>query len=73
MSLILAKFRRHQLDAQTARAVDDAVKHDKPVAIEPGSPAGRRLLRGVPVAGAASGTSPGTDPLHELLEKERKR
>lgn len=30
-----------------------------------------RRLRGIPVAGGACGTSPGTDPLTELLRKER--
>lgn len=69
--MLLARFRRITLDLQAAAAVDQAIKHNQPPPILPGSPAGRILLRGIPVAGAATGTSPGTDPLRALLDKER--
>lgn len=33
-------------------------------------PGDSRRLRGIPVAGGACGTSPGTDPLHEAIRRE---
>lgn len=36
------------------------------------APGDRRKLRGIPVAGGACGTSPGTDPLAALIAKERR-
>ncbi len=38
-------------------------------AVDPSSPAGKRALRGIPVVGGTSGTQPGTDPLHAVLDK----
>lgn len=73
MSFPLPRYLAITNDINTHHAIEHAVKVEKPIQIEPSSPAGRRLLRGVPVAGAASGTSPGTDPLFALLEKERIR
>ena len=36
-------------------------------------PGDKRRLRGIPVAGGACGTSPGTDPLHETIRRMTQR
>ena len=36
------------------------------------APGDSRKLRGIPVAGGACGTSPGTDPLAALIDKENR-
>jgi hypothetical protein len=70
---LLARFRQHTLDAASMKNVARALKESVVVAVEPGSPAGKRALRGIPcVANGVSGTSDGTDPLNELLNKERR-
>jgi hypothetical protein len=75
MSRILGRFHRHQ------QAIDDTRKIGR-ILIESGGlpdteqpktfpratlPGDSRRLRGIPVAGGACGTSPGTDPLHHVL------
>lgn len=73
---ILAAFRRASLELENAQKVDRILKTQAPLdlaAIDPTSPAGKRALRGIPVAGGATGTSPGTDPLQALLDQERSR
>lgn len=37
------------------------------------APGDSRKLRGIPVVGGVSGTSPGTDPLAAVIAKERRR
>ena len=71
MSHILPRFYRHQLAREDAAAVDRAVRESvnpesAPRATLPGD---KRRLRGIPVAGGACGTSPGTDPYHALARK----
>jgi len=51
--------------ASQAQAISEAYTAR---AIDPSSPAGKKLLRGIPVVGGTSGTAPGTDPLHALLD-----
>lgn len=68
MSHLLPRFYRRTLDRQDAQAVDKAVRESinpetAPRATLPGD---RRRLRGIPVAGGACGTSPGTDPYYAL-------
>jgi hypothetical protein len=67
---LLAAYRKHTLDAAATRNVARALRDSIDIIIEPGSPAGKRALRGIPVVGGCSGTSPGTDPLHALLDTE---
>jgi hypothetical protein len=73
MSKLLARWTQQTNDAETARAVLHAIRESVVIEIEPGSPAGKKALRGIPVVGGCSGTQPGTDPLHALLEKERRQ
>lgn len=71
MSHLLHRFTRHTDDARATKNIERALRESVVITIEPGSPAGKKALRGIPVVGGCSGTSPGTDPLHALLEKER--
>lgn len=74
MTRLLHRFTRHTDDARAAANIERALRESVVVAIEPGSPAGKRALRGIPcVANGVSGTQHGTDPLHALLDKERDR
>lgn len=74
MSHILPRFYRRTLERQDAAAVDRAVREsvemDTTVA-KATLPGDKRRLRGIPVAGGACGTSPGTDPLHAVLRRGR--
>ena len=49
-------------------ATPDTSTHKHTRATLPGD---KRRLRGIPIAGATTGTSPGTDPLAALLAKQR--
>lgn len=74
MTQILARFHRR------TQAIRDAQKLAR-ILLETGDPAppptvtratlpgDRRRLRGIPVAGGACGTSPGTDPYHETARR----
>lgn len=74
MTNLLHRFTRLTDDAKATQNIERALRESVVVAIEPGSPAGKRALRGIPcVANGVSGTSRGTDPLHALLDKERDR
>jgi len=74
MSHLLGRFTRITDDANAARNIERALRESVVIAIEPGSPAGRKALRGIPcIANGVPGTQPGTNPLHELLNKERDR
>ena len=81
MSRILPRYQRTQLAEADSKKISKIIgdstapatntttntsKHYSP------TPADRRRLRGIPVAGAATGTTPGTDPLRVLLNKERR-
>jgi hypothetical protein len=66
---LLARYYKHSLDAAAARNIARALRDSVDVIIEPGSPAGKRALRGVPVVGASTGVSPGTDPAQALFQK----
>lgn len=71
---LLARFRQHTLDRAAARNVQRALRDSiVEVIILPGDPVGKRALRGIPVVGGCSGTSPGTDPLMALLDAEYRR
>lgn len=75
MSHILPRYQRNTIAQHDARKLNRILnetttdtntdKHHRSTA-----PGDRRKLRGIPVAGGASGTSPGTDPLQALLDKE---
>lgn len=74
MSHLLHRFTRLTDDARAATNIERALRESVVVAIEPGSPAGKKALRGIPcVANGVSGTSDGTDPIGEVLRKERLR
>lgn len=77
MTQILARFHRHQQkiadEQKIARIVlesgglpDTPQPKTYPRATLPGD---TRRLRGIPVAGGACGTSPGTDPMHEAIRR----
>lgn len=77
MSRILPRFNRIQEhindQRHIARLILDAGPTDTPPTTTRATlPGDRRRLRGIPVAGGATGTSPGTDPLAALLAKERR-
>lgn len=62
----------HQDQANVDRAIRTSTGSDLPPTVTKATlPGDKRRLRGIPVVGGASGTSPGTDPLAELLRKER--
>lgn len=63
---------RKVLRVETARAVDEGL--DVPLKLALTKPGDPRQLRGLPAIGrCVSGVSPGTDPVAELLRKERER
>ena len=71
MGHLLPRYYRRTQDREAAAAVDKAVRESinpdtAPKATLPGD---TRRLRGIPVAGGACGTSPGTDPLHAVLRR----
>lgn len=78
MSVILNRFHRHQQAIEDTRKIGrilletggtpDHQPKTMPRATLPGD---TRRLRGIPVAGGACGTSPGTDPLHQALRNVR--
>jgi hypothetical protein len=56
--------------------VDNAIRHstgsDQPATAPRATlPGDSRRLRGIPVVGGVTGTSPGTDPVAELLRRNR--
>lgn len=76
----------HRLMARyrTVTHTEDALKVDKIIGnstagevittkTKATAPGDSRKLRGIPVAGGACGTSPGTDPLSALIAKESRR
>jgi len=77
-SHLLPRFHRRALEAQdrtaVARALADsgerAPAEHGPVAPGAGLHADTNRLRGIPVVGGAVGTSPGTDPVRELLRRD---
>lgn len=71
---ILQRFNRELAhhDQKVARIVQEAGPVEQPATVHHATlPGDRRRLRGIPVAGGACGTSPGTDPLQALLWAER--
>ena len=70
MSHLLPRFHRRQLEREDALSVARAVREsvsETPTVARATLPGDTRRLRGIPVAGGACGTSPGTDPLYALL------
>lgn len=72
---LLPRFHRRQLAAQDAATVNRAVAESTQPSTAPNAtlPGDKRRLRGIPVAGGACGTSPGTDPLAALLRTQSVR
>lgn len=70
MTPILPRYYRRQLERQDAQAISRAVAEavdTTPTTVARATLAGdARRLRGIPVAGGACGTSPGTDPYHAI-------
>lgn len=78
MSLPLPRFYAHITNAQDARAIERNLQEAGPVeapatVARATLPGDRRRLRGIPVVGGVSGTSPGTDPYAETERKMRTR
>ena len=75
MTQILPRFYRSQQARIDRQAVDKAVAEsiplETPTVARATLPGDRRRLRGIPVAGGACGTSPGTDPLAAVLRSWR--
>jgi hypothetical protein len=75
MNPLLPRFHRRQLDAQDRAAVDRAVQDSIPetsTVARATLPGDTRRLRGIPIcAMGVQGTSPGTDPVAEVLRWER--
>lgn len=69
MNQLLPRYYRRTQDRQAAAAVDKAIAEsipEQPQTVQRATlPGDRRRLRGIPVAGGACGTSPGTDPYYE--------
>lgn len=76
MSRHLPRFYRHQEAAADQAFITTIViePDDTPITtVTRATLAGdSRRLRGIPVVGGVTGTSPGTDPLQALLDKERR-
>jgi len=77
LSRILPRFYRQQLASQDAANIT-RILHEagantapEPTVARATLPGDRRRLRGIPVVGGVGGTSPGTDPVGELIRKER--
>lgn len=75
MSRILPRFYRNQLAAEDARTlarilIETGEPTPTTTVTRATLPGDTRRLRGIPVAGGACGTSPGTDPLHALLNRQ---
>jgi hypothetical protein len=73
---LLPRYYRYQQIQEAQQQVDRAIQesggapeHTPPTTQRATLPGDRRRLRGIPVAGGACGTSPGTDPLAETLRK----
>lgn len=66
MNQLLPRYYRRTLARLDAAAVDKAVAESVNPETAPRATLGgdRRRLRGIPVAGGACGTSPGTDPYY---------
>lgn len=79
MARLLPRFFARQEEVARLREISQIVAEsevlDEQVATAPGvTLAGdRRRLRGVPVVGGVSGTSPGSDPVAEVLRRESER
>ena len=81
MSRILPRFYRQQLQAEDAAHIThilreagaDTTTHEPKKHYGATLPGDKRRLRGIPVVGGVGGTSPGTDPVAELLRKEHAR
>lgn len=77
MSRILPRFHRHQTTIEDQRKIGrillEAAPTSEPVKTVTRAtlPGDRRRLRGIPVVGGVSGTSPGTDPQSEALRAIR--
>jgi hypothetical protein len=77
---ILPRFYARQLEAErlrkiakiTAEAEENAPGRAETVA-RATLPGDSRRLRGIPVVGGVSGTSPGTDPLGETIRRDSRR
>lgn len=71
MSHLLPRYYKRTLERQDAAAVDRAIAESVQPETAPRAtlPGDRRRLRGIPVAGGACGTSPGTDPYYEYERK----
>lgn len=77
MSHALPRFHRHQeaqADLATIAAILIETGEEPPIitVTKATLPGDSRRLRGIPVVGGVTGTSPGTDPLQALLAKERR-
>lgn len=78
MAQPLPRFYAHTTREKDARRINKIINEGEPTQTPPTTstatlPGDRRKLRGIPVAGGATGTSPGTDPLKALLTKERRQ
>lgn len=78
MSRILSRFDAHRehLDDERklARILLETGEHAPITTVTRATlPGDIRRLRGIPVAGGACGTSPGTDPLHETIRRNSQR
>lgn len=79
MTHILPRFYARSEEADRQRAIAQIVReadvHDETIVTAAGAtlPGDRRRLRGIPVVGGVTGTSPGTDPLAATLKAEADR
>lgn len=77
MSQPLPRFYRAQqaiLDSQFIGTIIDTTDNTHVETVARATlPGDRRRLRGIPVAGGACGTSPGTDPLQAAIHNESHR
>jgi hypothetical protein len=64
--------RQRRIAEITAKAEANAPDQPETV-VRATLPGDSRRLRGIPVIGGVSGTSPGSDPLAEALRRERQR
>jgi len=70
MTRIRARIQRQRLEAEQARAVEEALRQSGTAASAPRSaPGDPRALRGIPMIGGCSGAIPGTVPGKGRIER----
>lgn len=75
MNILTSRYRQAELHAAAQRSIHrallDSIDHTPTTVQRATLPGDKRRLRGIPVAGGACGTSPGTDPALATIRRLR--